>query len=105
MKVTEALQALSFVLVLACALNGCAIYAKCGLDGCAGDAKITADVHSLFEKYPDLGPPKSIQVQTVDHVVYLSGLVSVGTERRTAESVALGAPGVVRVVNSISVSK
>jgi osmotically-inducible protein OsmY len=34
-------------------------------------------------------------------VVYLSGLVNSDTERLTAQSVALEAPGVSKVVNSI----
>jgi osmotically-inducible protein OsmY len=51
-----------------------------------------------------LGAPNSIQVQTLDHVVYLNGLVSTGMDSQTAESVALEVPDVSRVVNSVAVS-
>jgi osmotically-inducible protein OsmY len=91
--------------ILAGALAGCATYDKCGVDGCAGDAKVTANVQSLLSQHPELGAPNSIQVQTVDHVVYLKGTVDEGLDSRVAESVALQAPGVTRVVNTIAVSR
>jgi hypothetical protein len=31
-----------------------------------------------LDQHPDLGAPNSIHVKTVDHVVYLDGLVSAG---------------------------
>ena len=92
------------VVVLTSAVTGCATYEKCGFHGCPGDASITADVRARFNQHPELGAPASIDVQTLDHVVYLNGLVAVGSERREAESVALGAPGVTRVVDSIAVT-
>ena len=49
-------------------------------------------------------PPHSIDVQTIDHVVYLNGFVGAGLESDTAQSVADGAPGVARVVNDIAVT-
>lgn len=79
-------------------------YAKCGIRGCPGDADITMNVRSLFHQHPELEPPNLITVQTVDRVVYLYGLVDTDFERVTAESVALQAQGVVRVVNSIGLS-
>jgi osmotically-inducible protein OsmY len=94
---------LASAFVLAGALAGCATYGKCGIEGCAGDVKTTANVQSLFDQHPELGPPGSINVQTVDHVVYLNGLVASGFERRTAVSLAQGTPGVTRVVNTIAV--
>jgi osmotically-inducible protein OsmY len=90
--------------VLTGVLAGCATYDKCGFEGCPGDAKVTENVQTLFESHPELGPPNSIQVQTLNHVVYLNGMVGEGLQSSEAESVALGAPGVTRVVNSISVS-
>jgi osmotically-inducible protein OsmY len=89
---------------LTIALTGCATYEKCGLEGCAGDAKITENVQTLFDKHPDLGPPNLIGVQTLDQVVFLNGLASTGLEKREAESVAQETPGVVRIENLISVS-
>jgi len=94
----------TFGLILACALGGCAAYRNCGFEGCAGDAKITADVRALFDRHPDLEAPNMIYVQTVDHVVYLDGLVDTPFQQQLAASVAGEAAGVVRVVNSISVS-
>ena len=87
-------------LVIAGALSGCATFAKCGLKGCPGDAQITADVKAQFDKHPELGT--SIDVQTLDHVVYLYGLVDTPLESEIAKSVALEAPGVTRVVSSIA---
>ena len=92
------------VLILTCTAAGCATYEKCGLRGCPGDANVTARVQALFDQHPELGPPNSIHVQTLNHVVYLNGLVSMGLERQEAESVALEASGVTRVVNSIAVA-
>jgi osmotically-inducible protein OsmY len=98
------LYGLASSFVLAGALTGCASYDKCGLEGCAGDAQVTQNVQTLFDHHPELGPPNSIQVQTLNHVVYLNGMVGEGLQSSEAESVALGAPGVTRVVNSISVT-
>jgi len=91
-------------LIVAGALSGCATYGKCGIEGCAGDAKITANVQAQFAQHPELGAPNSIQVQTLDHVVYLNGLVSDGMDSQTAEAIAQQVPNVSRVVNSVAVS-
>jgi osmotically-inducible protein OsmY len=88
-------------------LPGCAVYEtyeKCGLAGCPEDQRITRDVQALLTQHPVLGPPNLIDVKTLDHVVYLNGLVDTDLERQTAESVAAGAQGVARVVNSIGMS-
>jgi osmotically-inducible protein OsmY len=45
--------------------------------------------------------PNAIAVQTLDHVVYLYGLVSSSLEIYTAESIARRVPGVTGVVNSM----
>jgi osmotically-inducible protein OsmY len=65
---------------------------------------VTANVQALFDQHSELGSPNSLHVQTLDHVVYLNGMVNSGLERQVAESVALEAPGVTRVVNSIAVA-
>lgn len=62
------------------------------------DTKITADVQARLNQIADVGS------QTLDHVVYLNGLVDAGSEKSTAESVAKQVPGVTRVVNNIAVS-
>ena len=92
-------------LLMTGALAGCATYEKCGPEGCPGDAQITANVRAQLDKHADLQGVNSIQVQTVNHVVYLSGEVSEGLQARTAESLARQTPGVTRVENTISVSK
>lgn len=91
-------------LILAMALAGCAAIQKCGTGGCPGDAEITARVQALFKQHPELEPPNLLDVQTLDHVVYLYGLVDTDYEREMAESVALQAGGVTQVVNSIGLS-
>jgi len=98
------LSGLSCACILAGALAGCATYAKCGIKGCAGDAKVTANVHALLDRHPELGPPNAIDVQTLDHVVYLDGFVNTGFERRIAESLAQEVPGAARVVDLIAVT-
>ena len=88
-------------------LPGCAAYEtyeKCGFAGCPDDGRITQDVQALFNEHPALEPPNLIEVRTLDHVVYLSGLVDTDLERQMAETVAAGAQGVARVVNSIGLN-
>ncbi len=97
------LRAFAFAAIFAGALQGCATYKDCGFGGCAGDAQITANVQTLLKQHPELAA-NTIQVQTLDRVVYLDGLVASGLERSTAESVARQAPDVTRVVSSIAVS-
>ena len=82
------------------ALSGCATFEKCGFKGCPGDAQVTAEVNALFDRHPELGT--SIHVQTLDQVVYLYGLVDTPLDSQIAQSVALEAPGVTRVVSSIA---
>jgi osmotically-inducible protein OsmY len=98
------LRGLASGFILAGALAGCATYDKCGFEGCAGDAQVTESVQTQFDHHRELGPPNSIQVQTLNHVVYLNGMVGEGLQSSEAESVALGASGVTRVVNSITVT-
>jgi osmotically-inducible protein OsmY len=96
-------------LMLVSALSGCATLdetiGKCQSAGCSADAKITTDVQTRLEGYSELEVPEPLRVQTINQVVYLNGIVSVGEERAEAESVALQTPGVARVVNNIAVAK
>ncbi|MGA2778845.1 MAG: BON domain-containing protein [Steroidobacteraceae bacterium] len=101
-----ALIAWASVVVSICDLSGCAAYhtyQKCGLQGCPGDAAITAEVRSRLYHSSFL-EPSAIRVQTLDHVVFLDGVVASGLEIGAAESITLQVPGVARVVNSIVVS-
>jgi len=104
MRVPNQVYALAFALVLTGTLPGCAAYKKCGFGGCPGDAEITAQVRALFDQHPALKPPNLLEVQTLDHVVYLNGVVDTDLERQMAESVAHEARGVTKVVNSIGLS-
>jgi osmotically-inducible protein OsmY len=94
-----------FSFSLLSALAGCASYGKCASGACGGDAAITNKVQSRLDQHAELGAPHSIEVQTIDRVVYLNGLVNDGLDRGIAESVALQTPGVLKVVNSIAVQK
>jgi osmotically-inducible protein OsmY len=92
----------ALALIVSGALSGCAVYRKCGLAGCPGDAQITAAVRAQFRLHPALEPPNLLHVQTLDHVVYLTGQVDTEVERSMAQSLALEVAGVARVVNSIN---
>ena len=94
--------ALVTVLGLSVLLEACAAERKCGLEGCPGDAQITANVQTQLSRHPELGS-NTIDVQTLNHVVYLSGLVSSGLMRQTAAVVAHEVPGVTRVENNVAV--
>jgi osmotically-inducible protein OsmY len=85
-------------------LAGCATFTKCGLRGCPGDADVTAKVEAKLQQYPALQAPNSVRVRTLDHVVYLYGLVDTDLERQLAESSAIEAAGGARVVDSVTIS-
>jgi osmotically-inducible protein OsmY len=104
MSTMKTRMACASLVTLIWSLAGCATYDKCGLEGCPGDAKITSTVEAAFARHPDLGAPNEIAVQTLNHVVYLSGPVSDGNMRKTAESIASKIKGVTRVENSIYVT-
>ena len=103
MKNLKPLCVLACVLALAGAVSGCAT-GQPG-DGRMTDGKITADVQARINQNPDVGPPDSVRVQTRDHVVYLSGYVSTGLMKQTAEDLARTTPGVTRIVNEIGITK
>jgi osmotically-inducible protein OsmY len=90
-------------LVMAGALPGCAVYGKCGFGGCPGDAKISADVRTLLDQHSGAAAPGAVTVQTLDGVVYLYGIVDTDLMREEAGEIALQAPHVKKVVNSIGV--
>jgi osmotically-inducible protein OsmY len=95
---------LSAILVLTGMLGACAAYEKCGFEGCPGDAKIAAGVSAAFAKHAELQPPNLIDVQTIDGVVYLYGLVDTDYQLQMAEAVAHQVPGVTKVINSIGLA-
>lgn len=95
-------RAWSLSLVAVSALQGCATF-KCGVGGCPGDAKITAEVRSLFKQEPSLEAPSLIGIRTLDRVVYLNGLVQTPYQVLLAGATAEKAEGVARVVNLVAV--
>jgi len=101
---TTLLLKLAIGMVALSALAGCAAFPKCGFSACQGDADISAAVEARLIQHPALEPPNLLRVQSHDHIVYLYGLVDTDLEREIAESVALGTPGVIKVVNSIGIS-
>ena len=87
--------------------TGCTLYhayAKCGSAGGPGDAKVSHDVLMELGRDSTLQPPNMINVQTCDHVVYLTGQVNTGLVRDSAQTAAAHVAGVSRVVNTISLS-
>jgi len=100
MSKSRTLPILTLGLVITGVLSGCATFQKCGFQGCPGDAQITANVKARFDQHPELGT--SIDVQTLDHVVYLYGLVDTPFQSEIAKSVAVEAPGVTRVVSTVA---
>jgi osmotically-inducible protein OsmY len=95
MSKPKALCSLASFVIVAGALNGCATTSP-------NDEKITANLEASIDQHPDLGPPGAIQVQTLNHVVNLYGMVGDGLGRETAESVALQTPDVTKVVVAVS---
>jgi hypothetical protein len=100
---TKRVCALVAGFIVVAALPGCAAFPQSS--DRAVDQKITADVEARFKQHPELEAPDLIDVQTINRVVYLNGTVSAGLQRDYAEAVAGRAPGVTKVVNSISVTK
>lgn len=92
-----------FVLIVATV--GCATQQVCSGSGCTPDEATTAAVNAAISAHPDLGGAGQIQASTMNHVVYLTGIVSSGYQRSIAGSVAAQTDGVTMMVNSISMSK
>jgi osmotically-inducible protein OsmY len=93
---------LAFVaLALTTALPGCALFPRSS--NSAVDQKITADVEMRFGQNAALEAPNQLNVQTINRIVYLNGLVSTGLQRRDAELAASQVQDVDKVVDSIAV--
>lgn len=104
MRRTKRFELVAAALIFVGGLAGCASFRPCESDVCADDAKITAAVETRFDRYPELEPPNIIDVQTINHVVYLHGLVDTSLEISIAESVAGDTPGVARVVDMLAIN-
>ena len=93
---------LAFVaMALTTALPGCALFPRSS--NLAVDQRITADVETRFGQNAGLEAPNQLNVQTINRVVYLNGLVSTGLQRRDAELAASQVQDVDKVVDSIAV--
>jgi osmotically-inducible protein OsmY len=90
----------SLTLVIA-GLGGCAAL-ECSPENCATDARITAEVREVFVRYPALGAPGELHVQTINGVVYLNGQVNSDMEMRIARALVMQVPNVKDVVNSLT---
>jgi osmotically-inducible protein OsmY len=92
-------------LAVAASLGACApvdTLRKCGA-GCPGDAQVTAAVRARLDEHTELLAPNRVYVSTLDGVVYLTGEVATDLQRLDAETVARATPGVLRLVDLISV--
>jgi osmotically-inducible protein OsmY len=103
MSKIKSLYPLTLAFSLMAALSGCATHQQCGAEGCPGDAKITAAVQAQLAQHTEIGP--LVEVQTVNGVVYLNGVVGQGIQRQTAAKVASNTPGVMKVVNNLGISR
>lgn len=84
-------------------LGGCAAEAPqkpCTGEACVADADITRNVEAAIREHAELSD-WTIQVQTINGVVYLHGLVDTGPQRDLVESIARDIRGVKGVENSI----
>jgi len=105
MNRVQTLYAPIVMLFTAGVLAACATDPVSGPGSGSDDAKITQNIEAQFDKRADLTPPEEIEVQTKNHVVYLSGLVDTGVAVQNAESVARQTKGVSDVINMIAVEE
>ena len=83
-------------------LTGCAAHHKCEANACADDAAITAKIQAALYANAAIAAWE-IQVQTINHTVYLYGLVDTNVQRAFIDETAHETEGVEKVVNSISI--
>jgi len=83
-------------------LIGCAARHKCEANACADDAAITAKIQAALYANAAIAT-WDIQVQTINHTVYLYGLVDTNVQRAFIDETAHKTEGVEKVVNSISI--
>jgi osmotically-inducible protein OsmY len=100
----KAIYTVALASALAGIIAGCADMRPGGTQSAVPDAQITADTQARLDQMADLGPPGSIRVQTLDKVVYLTGVVDGGLAKRNAEAAVRQVPGVNQVVDDIDVA-
>ena len=84
-------------------VGGCATeppQKPCSGEACVSDADITRNIEASIREHAELSD-WTIQVQTIDGVVYLHGLVDTGPQRDLVEAIARETRGVQGVENSI----
>ena len=96
------LLAAAITLLTLLSLTGCAAQRKCEGNACADDKAITARIEAALYANKAIAT-WDIQVQTINHTVYLYGLVDTNVQRSFIEETAHKTEGVEKVVNSISI--
>jgi osmotically-inducible protein OsmY len=89
---------------LVAVMSGCASHVACPDSGCIADAHTEAAVSAALSAHAEYGAPGQVRASTINHVVYLYGVVDTGLERSNAAIFAANTDGVARVINCISVS-
>jgi osmotically-inducible protein OsmY len=92
---------LALPLLFVLSLAGCASQ-KCTPANCADDAAITARIEAALRANAAIAT-WDIRVQTINHTVYLYGIVDTNVQRSFIEETAQETPGVEKIVNSISI--
>jgi osmotically-inducible protein OsmY len=65
----------------------------------ASDKEITKQVRAVFKQHPDVCT--GVGARAKDGIVYLTGSTSTPLERKNAEELTRGVPGVKQVVNEV----
>jgi osmotically-inducible protein OsmY len=92
----------AITLLTLASLGGCAAHQKCEGNACADDKAITATIEAALRANAAIAT-WDIQVQTINHTVYLYGIVDTNVQRAFIEETAHKTEGVAKVVNSISI--
>jgi osmotically-inducible protein OsmY len=104
MKSTRSIYSVvTFIFVAA--ITGCASRVACPDSECAADKDTNAAVNASLSTHAEFGPPGQIYASTVNHVVYLYGILYTGLQRSDAEIVAADTDGVAKLVDSIAVAQ
>ncbi len=105
MSSTKRLRLTALVVTVCGALSACSVVdflEECRSSDCAGDAKIQAAVQKEIDAHPNL-KSDPLYIQTIDHVVYLNGLVDTEFERQQLISLAQKVPGVKEVIDKLGI--
>jgi osmotically-inducible protein OsmY len=97
-------HAATLAILLTAGLAACTTPSACMPGDCNADASITEAVKAQLKTVAIL-PEDEVTVQTIDHVVYLNGLVDTEREVMDATQLAANVPGVGKVVNKLALSR